>query len=257
MSTEQSVALTTSPLQPASRVMPRHVAIIMDGNGRWAKARGLPRTQGHRRGIESVRRTVTAAGEMGLEHLTLFSFSSENWSRPHSEIVDLMGLAKHFIRRDLSSLHANRVMIRVIGEREGVEQEILDLIGEAEELTRNNTGLKLTFAFNYGGRDEIVRATRRIADDVAAGRLDPADIDRNRFSAALDTHPMPDVDLLIRTSGEYRISNFLLWQCAYAELVFLDLFWPDFSAEDLSSAIGVFQRRDRRFGGIKPLANAS
>ncbi len=234
--------------------VPRHIAIIMDGNGRWAVARGLPRSEGHRRGVESVRRTVRAAIEIGLEYLTIFSFSSENWSRPRAEINDLMGLLKHFIRRDLADLHKRNVRILVIGEREGIDEEIAGLIEKAERLTAANDGLQLVVAFNYGARAEIVRAARRLAEEVARGALEPGAIDCKRFERALDTAGIPDPDLLIRTSGEQRLSNFLLWQLAYAELVFVDVCWPDFGKETLLAAIAEFSRRERRFGGIKAQA---
>jgi undecaprenyl diphosphate synthase len=230
--------------------VPRHVAIIMDGNGRWAAQRGLPRAEGHRRGVEALRKTVRAAGELGIEILTIFSFSSENWSRPQQEIRDLMGLLRRFIRHDLAELHGNNVRVRVIGEREGLEPEIAKLLTEAEELTKDNTGLTLVVAFNYGARQEIVRAVRRIVDDVAAGVLNPASIDTTTVANHLDTANILDPDLLIRTSGEQRLSNFLLWQAAYAELVFTPIYWPDFDRAALESAIAEYRRRERRFGGL-------
>lgn len=236
--------------------MPEHVAIIMDGNGRWAQQRGLPRSEGHRRGVESVRRTVRAAGEMGIRCLTIFSFSSENWSRPASEVIDLMSLLKRFIRRDLVELHRNNVRVRVIGDRSNIEGELIRLIAEAEDLTAANTGLELTVAFNYGARGELVRATRKIAAEVAAGRLRADDIDETHFNQSLDTHGLPDLDLLIRTSGEMRLSNFLLWQAAYAELVFLDIYWPDFDRQHLEEAVTAYQIRDRRFGGLAARSSA-
>jgi undecaprenyl diphosphate synthase len=230
--------------------VPRHIAIIMDGNGRWAAQRGLPRGEGHRRGVEALRRTVRAAGELGVRVLTIFSFSSENWSRPQQEIVDLMGLLRRFIRNDLAELHGNNVRVKVVGERADLEPEIRRLLEEAEELTKSNTGLLLVVAFNYGARDEIVRAARQIAGDVAAGRLQPADIDIDLFAGRLDTAGVPDPDLIIRTSGEQRLSNFLLWQAAYSELVFVPVYWPDFDRAALESAIAEYQRRERRFGGL-------
>jgi undecaprenyl diphosphate synthase len=230
--------------------IPRHVAIIMDGNGRWAQARGLPRSAGHRMGVEAVRRTVRAAIEIGVQYLTIFSFSSENWARPASEIDDLMGLMKHFIRRDLTELHQNNVRVRVIGEREGVDAELLGLIDDAVDLTSTNTALDLVIAFNYGSRAEIARAARRLAEQAMAGTIKPQDITPEALSAALDTQGVPDPDLLIRTSGELRISNFLLWQSAYTEFVFLEACWPDFGHELLQQAIDEFRRRDRRFGGV-------
>jgi len=230
--------------------VPRHIAIIMDGNGRWAAQRGLPRGEGHRRGVEALRRTVRAAGELGVRVLTIFSFSSENWSRPQQEVIDLMGLLRRFIRNDLAELHGNNVRVRVIGERSGLEVEIRRLLEEAEELTKANTGLLLVVAFNYGARDEIVRAARKVAEDVASGRLTPNDITVDRFARQLDTADIPDPDLMIRTSGEQRLSNFLLWQAAYSELVFVPVFWPDFDRAALEGAIAEYQRRERRFGGL-------
>jgi undecaprenyl diphosphate synthase len=230
--------------------LPRHVAIIMDGNGRWAQSRGLPRSAGHRMGVEAVRRTVRAAIEIGVKYLTLFSFSSENWARPASEIDDLMGLMKRFIRRDLAELHQNNVRVRVIGEREGVDPEVLGLIDEAVALTAGNTALDLVIAFNYGARAEIAKAARRLAQRVADGAIKVSDITPDMLSSALDTEGVPDPDLLIRTSGELRLSNFLLWQSAYSEFVFLDACWPDFGREQLQQAIDEFRRRDRRFGGV-------
>jgi len=230
--------------------VPRHIAIIMDGNGRWAAQRGLPRGEGHRRGVEALRRTVRAAGELGVRVLTIFSFSSENWSRPKQEIIDLMGLLRRFIRNDLAELHGSNVRVRVVGERADLEPEIRRLLEEAEELTKSNSGLLLVVAFNYGARDEIVRAARQIAGDVAAGRIKPDAIDIEMFASRLDTAGIPDPDLIIRTSGEQRLSNFLLWQAAYSELVFIPVYWPDFARAALESAIAEYQRRERRFGGL-------
>jgi undecaprenyl diphosphate synthase len=229
---------------------PRHVAIIMDGNGRWASERGLPRGEGHRRGVEALRRTVRAAGDLGISYLTIFSFSSENWSRPAKEISDLMGLLRRFIRNDLADLHASNVLVRVIGERDGLDPEIAKLLQEAEDLTRHNTGLTLVIAFNYGGRQEIARAMRKIAEEVAAGRLAPQAVTPEVLGRFLDAPDIPDPDLLIRTSGEQRLSNFLLWQTAYSELVFLPVYWPDFDRATLEKAIEEFRRRERRFGGL-------
>lgn len=228
----------------------------MDGNGRWARQRGLPRTLGHREGVEAVRRTVRAALDLGIPYLTIYSFSSENWSRPRDEIDYLMGLMKRFIRRDLAELHEANVSIRVIGERDRVDPELLALIDEATELTRDNTRLTLVIAFNYGGRNEIVRAAGRLAAEVAAGQLDPAKIDTREFDRALDTGGVPDPDLLIRTSGEMRLSNFLLWQSAYAEFVFLDTYWPDFGQEHLEAAITEYHGRERRYGGLASRSTA-
>lgn len=230
---------------------PRHIAIIMDGNGRWAKARGLPRTAGHRAGVEALREAVRHAGNRGLGYLTLFAFSSENWSRPSGEVGDLMGLLKLFIRRDLAELHRNNVCVRIIGERDGLASDICALLGEAEQLTRKNTGLNLIIAFNYGSRDEITRAVKSLARDVAAGRLDPDSISSELISANLDTANIPDPDLIIRTSGEMRLSNFLLWQAAYSEFLFVPQHWPDFKPADLDAAFEVFRQRERRFGGVE------
>ncbi len=233
----------------ADRPAANHVAIIMDGNGRWAAERGLPRVEGHRQGVETVRRIVEASMELGITHLTLFSFSSENWSRPEQEIYDLFGLLRRFVRRDLAELHKNGVKIRVVGSRNGLEDDILRMLDDAVELTRNNTALNLTIAFNYGGRDEIARAAQRIAEDAKQGVLAPEDVTQDRFASYLDTAGLPDPDLLIRTSGELRLSNFLLWQLAYAEFVFVDVYWPDFTKELFEAAISEYQRRNRRFGG--------
>jgi len=233
----------------ADRPAAHHVAIIMDGNGRWAAERGLPRVEGHRQGVETVRRIVEASMELGITHLTLFSFSSENWSRPEQEIYDLFGLLRRFVRRDLAELHKNGVKIRVVGSRHGLEDDILRMLDDAVELTRNNTALNLTIAFNYGGRDEIARAAQRIAEDAKQGVLAPKDVTQDRFASYLDTAGLPDPDLLIRTSGELRLSNFLLWQLAYAEFVFVDVYWPDFTKELFEAAISEYQRRNRRFGG--------
>jgi len=230
---------------------PRHVAIIMDGNGRWAVRRGLPRIAGHRHGVESVRKVAQAARDLAIEYLTLYSFSTENWSRPRSEVGELFSLLKHFIRRDLAELHQANVSVRVIGEREGVPADVLNLLVEAEKLTAENTGQKLVIAFNYGGRNEITGAARRVARQAAVGLIDPVDITPEVFSNVLDTAGIPDPDLIIRTSGEQRLSNFLLWQAAYAEFVFVDTLWPDFGADEFVQALDVFSMRRRRFGGIE------
>jgi undecaprenyl diphosphate synthase len=240
----------------SDRPAARHIAIIMDGNGRWAAERGLPRAEGHRQGVESVRRTVEASLELGVTHLTLFSFSSENWARPKQEINDLFGLLRRFVRRDLADLHKNGVKIRVIGTRVGLAADLLRLIDDAIELTKDNTALNLTIAFNYGARDEIARAARRIAEDVASGVIASAEVTPERLGTYLDTADLPDPDLLIRTSGELRLSNFLLWQLAYSEFVFIDAYWPDFSREQLEAAIAEYQRRSRRFGGTSARSTA-
>ena len=251
-----TLAMDELAFNAADRPVARHIAIIMDGNGRWAAERGLPRAEGHRQGVESVRRTVNAAQDLGITHLTLFSFSSENWSRPRQEINDLFVLLRRFIRRDLADLHKNGVKIRVIGTRAGLERDLLRLIDDAVELTKDNTALNLTIAFNYGARDEIARAARGIAEDVAKGVLAPAEVTQERFATYLDTADLPDPDLLIRTSGELRLSNFLLWQVAYSEFVFVDCYWPDFSREHLEAALAEYQRRNRRFGGTSARSTA-
>jgi len=229
--------------------VPVHVGIIMDGNGRWAASRGLPRTEGHRRGVEAVRETVRAAGALGIEYLTLFSFSSENWSRPPAEVQFLFGLLRMFIQSDLATLHNENIRIRVIGERDNVPADIKALLEEAERLTAANDAFTLIVAFNYGGRNEIVRAVRRIAKNAADGLIEPGKITEETLSRELDTAGIPDPDLIIRTSGELRLSNFLLWQSAYAELIFLPIYWPDFNRAALENAVNDYARRDRRYGG--------
>ena len=246
---------TTEITQPRAAAsdsfdIPRHVAIIMDGNGRWAAARGLPRVEGHRRGVEALRKTVRAARELGIAILTIFSFSSENWSRPQSEIRDLLGLLRRFIRNDLADLHNSNVRVRIIGERDDLARDIQLLLQEAEDLTGNNNGLTLIVAFNYGARQEIARAARRLALEVAGGRLAPKDITPELLAQQLDLPELPDPDVIIRTSGEQRLSNFLLWQAAYSELVFVPINWPDFDRAALEGAIAEYRRRERRFGGL-------
>ncbi len=228
--------------------VPVHVAIIMDGNGRWAKARGLPRIAGHRRGADAVRRTIVAAAELGVRYLTLYGFSSENWKRPVEEVDDLMGLLRHYLRGEIAELHRNGVRLRVIGDRARLATDIVTMIENAEAMTRGNAGLNLIVALSYGSRAEITDAVRRIAESAVAGKTVPASIDEETVTRALWTADIPDPDLVIRSSGEKRLSNFLLWQSAYAELVFIDTLWPDFGKDDLSAAIGEFQRRERRYG---------
>ena len=228
--------------------IPRHVAVIMDGNGRWAAARGLPRTAGHRRGADSVRRCMEAAGELGVRYLTLFGFSSENWGRPESEVSDLMGLLRRYLRSEIAEMHEKGVRLRVIGDRSRLDSDIVSLIEDSEHRTAQNDRFHMTVALSYSGRDELAHAARQIARDAAAGRLDPEQVDAQAVSARLLTADIPDPDLLIRTSGEQRLSNFLLWQLAYAELVFVDCLWPDFGHAELKAAIAEFQRRDRRYG---------
>jgi undecaprenyl diphosphate synthase len=229
---------------------PAHVAIIMDGNGRWAQARGLPRFEGHRRGVEAVRRAVRSAIAHDVRYLTIYSFSSENWRRPPDEVAMLMGLLKRFIRNDLAELNRNDVRVRIIGERGNLAPDIAPLLVEAESLTKNNRGLTLTVAFNYGGRQEIVEAARRLAIEVREGRVDANAIGVDDFAERLDTAGLPDPDLIIRTSGEMRLSNFLLWQAAYAELVFLPILWPDFDDAAFVSALDQYASRERRFGAV-------
>ena len=240
-----------APSHAGSQPPPVHVAIIMDGNGRWAKARGLPRTAGHKRGAESVRRTVEAAREMGVSYLTLYGFSSENWKRPAGEVSDLMGLLRLYLRSEIAALHKNGIRLRVIGDRNRLGGDIVRLIEDAEVKTAGNVALTLVLALSYGGRQEMVEATRRIAAEVAAGRLAPEAIDEEVVAANLFTAGIPDPDLIIRTSGEQRISNFLLWQGAYAELVFMETLWPEFGRAELENAIREFHGRDRRYGTTK------
>lgn len=230
------------------RRTPFHVAIIMDGNGRWASARNLKRGAGHRQGAEAVKRTIEAASRSGVRYLTLFSFSSENWKRPKAEIGDLMSLLRFYLANEVDFLHRHGVQFRAIGDRERLSRDIVALIERTEAATAQNQGLTLVVALSYGSRAEITRAARKLAEDVAAGRLAAEQITEDEVSRRLYTHGIPDPDLIIRTSGEQRISNFLLWQAAYAELVFTDTLWPDFCAEDFEGALREFERRERRFG---------
>lgn len=230
--------------------IPRHVAIIMDGNGRWARARRRPRAFGHREGVNAVRRAVRAAGDMGVRELTLFGFSTENWSRPAQEVADLLDLLRRFVDADLDRLSAEGVRVRILGRREGLSDELIEIIERAEARTRANDAFVLNVAFNYGSRDEITRAAKALAEDVRAGALSSDDVTIEALGARLDTAGSPDPDLVIRTSGEQRLSNFLLWQAAYAEFVFLDVLWPDFSRDHLEAAVAAYQRRERRYGGV-------
>jgi len=227
----------------------RHLAIIMDGNGRWAKARRLPRIAGHRAGVEAVRRVVEAAPDLGIEVLTLYAFSTENWKRPPEEVSDLMGLLRHYIRSEINDLHKNGVRLDFIGDYRALQSDLVELLDEARALTVNNRRLTLVMALNYGGQDELVRAARALAVDAAAGRIDPAHIDTAALAARLDTANMPPPDLVLRTSGEMRLSNFLLWQSAYAEFVATDTLWPDFDRTALAHTVAEFATRERRFGG--------
>ena len=235
---------------------PRHVAVIMDGNGRWATQRSLPRTEGHRHGVEAVRRLVRAAIECGTEYLTVFTFSSENWRRPRAEVNYLFALLRRFIRQDVAELHSAGVRIIVIGERTGLDSDIVQMIEECETLTAGNSTLNLIVAFNYGGRTEIVQTARALAGKVARGELSPDEIDESTFAANLYAPGVPEPDMLIRTSGEQRISNYLLWQMAYTELVFVEEHWPDFDKSIFLRAIAEYARRQRRFGGVPAAAAA-
>jgi len=230
--------------------VPRHVAIIMDGNGRWAKARRLPRVAGHKQGVEAVRRTVRAAGDLGIEVLTLYAFSSENWRRPAAEIADLMGMLRHYIRAELDELARNGVRLRIIGDYRKFEPDLVKMLDGAVERTVSNDRLTLAIALNYGAQDELLRVARRLMREARAGEMDPDTLDDAAFEARLDTAGLPRLDLLIRTSGEQRLSNFLLWQAAYAELVFTETLWPDFDRAHLADAITAFGRRERRYGGL-------
>jgi len=234
----------------ASAPVPRHVAIIMDGNGRWAKKRFLPRIAGHRQGVEAVRRISRAARKLGIEALTLYAFSSENWRRPEEEVRDLMGLLRQFLASELEELISEGVKLRVIGDWRTLQPDLVAMIDAAVARTASNPGPTLVIALNYGGQAEILSAARRLAEQVQAGTLDPAEIDEQRFEAGLETADLPPLDLMIRTSGEQRLSNFLLWQAAYAELLFVDTLWPDFDEAALADAIEQFGKRQRRFGGL-------
>jgi undecaprenyl diphosphate synthase len=230
------------------RPIPRHVAIIMDGNGRWATQRGLPRAAGHRQGAEAARQVVEAAIDLGIANLTLFSFSSENWKRPRGEVMDLMGLLRRYLQSEIAELHKNGVRLTIIGERSRLPDDIQRLVAEGERQTAGNRRLRLLMALSYGARQEVVLAARRLAEAVAAGRLSPSEIDEARFAGELFCADVPDPDLVIRTSGEQRLSNFLLWQAAYSELLFVDKLWPDFGKEDLAAAVAEYVQRDRRYG---------
>ena len=227
-----------------------HVAIIMDGNGRWAMRRGLPRTTGHRQGAEAVRRTVEGAVELGISTLTLFGFSAENWKRPAGEVTDLMGLLRLYLKSEIEQLHRQQVRLTVIGERSRLPGDVTRLIADAEARTRHNARLLLQIALSYGGRQEILSAARALAQAVAEGRLAAADIDEAVFEQQLFTARVRDPDIILRTSGEQRLSNFLLWQCAYSELMFIDKLWPDFDRDDLAAAVAELRVRNRRFGAV-------
>ncbi|TPW33027.1 isoprenyl transferase [Martelella alba] len=230
--------------------VPEHVAIIMDGNGRWANGRGFKRIIGHRKGVDAVKVAVESARDAGVGYLSLFAFSSENWKRPKDEVDSLMGLITVFIRRELANYHRQNIRFRMIGDKSGLSDVVVSALDDAEEMTRNNTGLTVIVAVNYGGRAEIARAVKAIAEDVAAGRLKAEDVGEDAIAARLDTFGIPDPDLIIRTSGEQRLSNFMLWQAAYSEFLFLPCLWPDFSRETFLSALETYARRDRRFGSV-------
>lgn len=240
----------TSAGPQTDRILPAHIAIIMDGNGRWARSRNLPRLEGHRRGAETVRRMVESCCEEGVSYLTLYAFSSENWSRPAEEVTGLMGLLKLYLKSEVARLNKEGVRIRFLGERARLSSDVLTAMEKAEEKTKDNSRLNLNIALNYGSRDEILMAARSIADKAEQGELSSEDITADLFADHLYTAGMPDPDLLIRTSGEERISNFLLWQLAYTELYFTDILWPDFSKEDLKTAMKAFTKRQRRYGGV-------
>jgi undecaprenyl diphosphate synthase len=247
MSPKVGASTGTASAPPQSA---RHVAIVMDGNGRWAKRRGLPRTLGHRAGVQALKRTVEGAGQLGLEWLTVFGFSTENWRRPASEVSELMTLLKSYVESDLARLEREGVRVRIIGRRAGLAPDILEVIERAEARTAHNTAFTLQVAFNYGGRADIVDAARRFAAEVAAGRATPEALDEDGFDRLLSTVHGPPVDVIVRTSGERRLSNFLLWEAAYAELVFQDVLWPDYGPAELKAALDEFHARDRRYGGV-------
>ncbi len=230
---------------------PLHVAIIMDGNGRWAKGRGQIRTLGHRAGVHALKRTITAAVDLGVTHMTVFAFSTENWRRPAAEVSDLMGLLRAFIKSDLERLRKEGVCVRIIGQEDGLPADIVTMVADAHEKTKDNSRFFLQVALNYGAQADIVEATKALARKVKAGALDPEAITADALETELSTHGLPPLDLLIRTSGEHRLSNFLLWEAAYAEFVFQDILWPDYGRDALKAALDIFAQRDRRFGAVE------
>ncbi len=250
MSSNLERQANAEPVSAAPSHVPNHVAFIMDGNGRWASSRGLPRTEGHRQGLEALRKIIRHAALRGVGIVTIYSFSTENWSRPEPEVRFLMGLLRRFVQRDLSELHRENIRIRIIGERDNLDAGILKLLLDAEELTRNNTGMELVVAFNYGARQELTAAVKKLCEKVARGEIEPSAVTEAQISAELDTAGLPDPDLIVRTSGELRLSNFLLWQAAYTEFYFSDLMWPDFDEAALDQALECFGNRDRRYGGV-------
>lgn len=231
--------------------IPRHVALILDGNGRWAKKRGLPRTMGHKEGCKTVEKTVEVAARLGIQYLTVYGFSTENWKRSAEEVGALMQLFRFYMVRLLKIASENNVRVKMIGDRRRFDQDIIDGIGRLERETKDNTGLTFVIAVNYGGRDEILRAAAKLAADIKAGKLDEAQLSEETFASYMDTAGMPDPDLLIRTSGEIRLSNYLLWQLAYTEIYVTDTLWPDFDQEELEKAILQYNKRERRFGGAR------
>lgn len=231
--------------------IPAHIAIILDGNGRWAKAKGMPRNYGHAQGSKNVERICEEAYRMGVKYLTVYAFSTENWNRPKDEVDALMKLLRNYMKTCLKTAAKNDMKVRVIGDKTGLDEDIRNRIAELEEATKDNGGLNFQIALNYGSRDEIVRAVRKVSEDVKEGKVKPEDIDEKMFETYLDTHGIPDPDLMIRTSGELRLSNYLLWQLAYTEFYFTDIPWPDFTKEELSKAIEQYNRRDRRYGDVK------
>lgn len=231
--------------------IPAHIAIILDGNGRWAKAKGMPRNYGHAQGSKNVERICEEAYRMGVKYLTVYAFSTENWNRPKDEVDALMKLLRNYMKTCLKTAAKNDMKVRVIGDKTGLDEDIRNRIAELEEATKDNGGLNFQIALNYGSRDEIVRSVRKVSEDVKEGKVKPEDIDEKMFETYLDTHGIPDPDLMIRTSGELRLSNYLLWQLAYTEFYFTDIPWPDFTKEELSKAIEQYNRRDRRYGGVK------
>ena len=231
--------------------IPQHIAIILDGNGRWAKKKGMPRNFGHTQGSKNVERICEDAYKMGVKYLTVYAFSTENWKRPKEEVDALMNLLRNYMKTCLKTAEKNRMRVRVLGDKTALDDDIRSRIAELEEATKNNDGLNFQIALNYGSRDEMVRAMKKMCMDVKEGKLEAEQIDEKLFESYLDTHDIPDPDLMIRTSGEQRLSNYLLWQLAYSEFYFTDVLWPDFTKEDLAEAIAYYNGRDRRFGGVK------
>ena len=237
-------------IMPVAQTLPQHIAIIMDGNGRWATRNGLSRTQGHRKGAEAAQKIVEAARDAGIRYVTLFTFSSENWNRPQSEVTDLMDLLRYYLKKETAEMHKSGACLKVIGDRERLPADIVSLVENAENITKDNTRITVVIALSYGGRQELAIAARNLVLQAAAGKITPADINETTFSSNLMTSGIPDPDLVIRTGGEHRISNFLLWQLAYSELYFSDVYWPDFSAAHLQAALDDYAGRQRRFGGL-------